>query len=105
MTDTPMLPAHRKRLRFRELLARPGLTVMPGGFSPMYAKAAQMAGFDTFFVAGSQMSAFLLGVPDTGVIGLRDMADHARHVASRADIPIMLESEARLLTEEEKKQL
>ncbi len=86
-----MPPARRKRLRFRELLARPGLTVMPGGFSPMYAKTAQMAGFDTFFVAGSQMSAFLLGVPDTGVIGLRDMADHARHVASRADIPIMLD--------------
>jgi 2-methylisocitrate lyase-like PEP mutase family enzyme len=86
-----MLPAHRKRLRFRELLARPGLTVMPGGFSPMYAKTAQLAGFETFFVAGSQMSAFLLGVPDNGVIGLRDMADHARHVASRSDIPILLD--------------
>lgn len=91
MSEDHILPARRKRLKFRELLARPGLTVMPGGFSPMYALAAQRAGFETFFVAGSQMSAFLLGVPDTGVIGLRDMADHARHVASRSDIPIMLD--------------
>lgn len=91
VNETHLLPAQRKRLRFRELLSRPGLTVMPGGFSPMYAKAAEKAGFETFFVAGSQMSAFLLGVPDTGVIGLRDMADHARHVAARVDIPIMLD--------------
>ncbi len=91
MSEPHIIPAHRKRLAFRNLLTRPGMTVMPGGFSPMYAKAAQLAGFETFFVAGSQMSAFLLGVPDTGVIGMRDMADHARHVASRSDIPILLD--------------
>ena len=37
---------------------------MPGGFSPLYAKMAERAGFESFFFAGSQMSAFLLGVPD-----------------------------------------
>ncbi len=91
MTENHISPAHRKRLLFRDLLGRDGMTVMPGGFSPMYAKAAQLAGFETFFVAGSQMSAFLLGVPDTGVIGMRDIADHARHVAARSDIPILLD--------------
>ena len=42
MSEAHISPAHRKRLQFRELLARPGMTVMPGGFSPMYAKAAQL---------------------------------------------------------------
>lgn len=84
-------PVQAKRERFRALLARPGLTVMPGGFSPMYALAAQRAGFEAFFVAGSQVSAFLLGAPDVGVMGLRDVADHARHVAARADIPVLLD--------------
>jgi 2-methylisocitrate lyase-like PEP mutase family enzyme len=83
----------RKRLKFRELLARKTLTVMPGGFGPIYARAAEMAGFECFFVAGSQMSAYLLGVPDTGVIGLRDMVDHARHVAARTEIPIFLDGD------------
>ncbi len=85
--------ARAKRLKFRELLARKRLTVMPGGFGPVYAKAAEMAGFECFFIAGSQMSAYLLGVPDTGVIGLRDMADHARHVAARTSIPIFLDGD------------
>ena len=35
-----------KRRRFRELLQRQRLTVMPGGFSPLYARLAQEAGFD-----------------------------------------------------------
>lgn len=82
-----------KRRRFRELLARKELLVMPGGFSPVYARAAELAGFESFFIAGSQMSGFLLGVPDTGIIGLRDIVDHARHVAAHTTIPILLDAD------------
>lgn len=82
-----------KRRKFREILGRDALTVMPGGFSPVYARVAEEAGFECFFVAGSQMSAYLLGVPDIGVIGLRDVVDHARHVAARSDIPVLLDTD------------
>lgn len=81
------------RLAFREILARPGVTVMPGGFSPLYARMCEEIGFECFFVAGSQMSAFLLGVPDNGIIGLRDIADHVRHVAARTSIPILVDAD------------
>jgi 2-methylisocitrate lyase-like PEP mutase family enzyme len=93
MTTTFVDPVKYKRLKFRELLARPQMTTMCGGFSPMLARVAQEAGFEAFFVAGSQMSGFLFGVPDTGVIGLRDIVDHARHVAARTDIPILLDAD------------
>jgi 2-methylisocitrate lyase-like PEP mutase family enzyme len=82
-----------KRTLFRGLLRRQGLTVMPGGFSPLYARLAQHAGFESFFLAGSQLSAFLYGVPDNGIIGLRELADHARHMAARADIPILVDAD------------
>ncbi len=93
MADDFQDAAHRKRLRFRELLKRPGVTVMPGGFSPLYARLAQTAGFECFFLAGSQLSAFLYGVPDNGIIGLRDLVDHARHMAARSDIPILIDAD------------
>jgi len=80
-----------KRRKFRALLKRKTLTVMPGGFSPLYARLAQEVGFETFFLAGSQLSAFLYGVPDNGIIGLRDLVDHARHMAARTSIPIMVD--------------
>lgn len=82
---------HAMRLAFRDLLARPTVTVMPGGFSPIYARMAQEAGFECFFVAGSQVATFLLGVPDAGIIGLRDMVDHVRHVVALCSIPILVD--------------
>ena len=81
------------RLAFRDILAGPGVTVMPGGFSPLYARMCEEIGFKCFFVAGSQMSAFLLGVPDNGIIGLRDIADHVRHIAARTSIPILVDAD------------
>ncbi|HZT51202.1 MAG TPA: isocitrate lyase/PEP mutase family protein [Stellaceae bacterium] len=82
-----------KRVRFRALLRRKALTLMPGGFSPLYARMAQEAGFESFFLAGSQLSSVLYGVPDNGIIGLRDLVDHARHMAARTDIPILVDAD------------
>src|SRR5262249_22091030 len=89
MTPTPDSP----RRRFRELLARPGLSIMPGGFSPLYARTADAAGFESVFVAGSQTAAFLFGVPDMGLVGLRDMVDHTRHGQARVSIPILVDAD------------
>ena len=83
----------QKRVRFRELLRRKELTLMPGGFSPLYARMAQEAGFESFFLAGSQLSSVLYGVPDNGIIGLRDLVDHARHMAAQTDIPIFVDAD------------
>ncbi len=77
----------------RALLAGSELVVMPGGFSPVYARMAQEIGFTCFFLAGSQMSGFLLGVPDTGILGLRDIVDHARHAAACTTIPMLLDAD------------
>ncbi len=82
-----------KRLALRAILARPAATVMPGGFSPIYARMCEQIGFECFFVSGSQMSAFLLGVPDDGLIGIRDVADHVRHVVARTTIPILADAD------------
>ena len=82
-----------KRRKFREILIRKKLTVMPGGFSPLYAMLAAEAGFECFFLPGSQLSAFLYGVPDNGIIGLRDLVDHARHMAARSPIPIFIDAD------------
>jgi 2-methylisocitrate lyase-like PEP mutase family enzyme len=81
------------RPRLRELLARGELLTMPGGCSPLYAMMAEKAGFESFFLAGSQVSAFLYGLPDCGAIGLRDVVDHARHVAARTGIPVLVDGD------------
>jgi 2-methylisocitrate lyase-like PEP mutase family enzyme len=85
--------ARQKREKFRELLRRPKVTLMPGGFGPLYARMAEEAGFESFFLAGSQLSSVLYGVPDNGIVGLRDLVDHARHMAARTAIPILVDAD------------
>src|SRR6266481_4412258 len=93
MEQTSRDEATAKRRKFRTLLARKQLTVMPGGFSPLYARLAQEAGFESFFLAGSQLSMVLYGYPDNGIVGMRDLVDHARHMAARTDIPILVDAD------------
>ena len=57
--------------RFRDLLKRPELLVMPGGFSPLHARMAEALGYEAFFMAGSQIAAYIYGLPDVGIIGAR----------------------------------
>jgi len=85
--------ADKVTTRFKQRINRPEMFVMPGGFSPLLAKMAETVGFEAYFIAGSQTSAFLYGVPDVGIIGLRDMVDHARHVAARCTIPIQVDAD------------
>ena len=91
MTLKPKPTALRQRLRAR--LERDELLAVPGGCSPLWAMMAERAGFELFFIAGSQISWFLYGVPDCGIVGLRDVVDHARHVAARADIPVLVDAD------------
>lgn len=77
----------------RAILGRDDLTVMPGGCSALYAMIAERAGFEAFFVAGSQVSAFLYGVPDVGLIGMRDMSTHAAQIARASRIPLLVDGD------------
>jgi 2-methylisocitrate lyase-like PEP mutase family enzyme len=83
--------ATRKRKHFRALLNRREIVVMPGGFSPLLAKIAQAAGFEAYFLAGSQLSAYMYAYPDSGVVGLRDFVDHARQISSQVEIPLLVD--------------
>jgi 2-methylisocitrate lyase-like PEP mutase family enzyme len=91
MAERTVLSATEKREKFRAMLARDTLSVMPGGFSPMFAMMAERLGFESFFFAGSQMSAFLFGIPDLGILGLHDVVAHGSQAAGRSDISIMLD--------------
>ncbi len=79
--------------RFRELLKRPELLVMPGGFSPFHARMAEVLGYEGLFMSGSQVAAYIYGLPDIGLIGFREMVEAARRIASGCAIPIFADAD------------
>jgi 2-methylisocitrate lyase-like PEP mutase family enzyme len=79
--------------RFRELLKRPELLVMSGGFSPLHARMSEVLGYEAFFMSGSQVAAYIYGLPDVGLIGFPEMLEAARRLASGCAMPIFADAD------------
>jgi 2-methylisocitrate lyase-like PEP mutase family enzyme len=68
----------------RELLAQPGIEIMPGCHDALSAKLSADAGFKLAFMSGFAVSAVRLGLPDTGLISFAEMLDSLRNCCSAA---------------------
>jgi 2-methylisocitrate lyase-like PEP mutase family enzyme len=79
--------------RFRELLKRPELLVMSGGFSPLHARISEVLGYEAFFMSGSQVAAYVYGYPDVGLLGLNEMVESVRRIANVTDIPLFADAD------------
>ena len=79
--------------RFAELLKRPELLVMSGGFSPLHARMSEVLGYEAFFMSGSQVAAYVYGYPDVGLLGLNDMVESVRRITNVTDIPVFADAD------------
>jgi 2-methylisocitrate lyase-like PEP mutase family enzyme len=79
--------------RFRALLASDELIVAPGVFDGYSARLVELAGYKTAATSGAAVSNSLLGVPDIGVMGLRENVDHCRNLARSISIPLTADAD------------
>ena len=75
--------------RLRELLAAPGLEVMPCCYDALSARLIERAGFPVTFMSGFAVSVARLGLPDTGLISYAEMADQGRNICDAVSIPVI----------------
>ena len=85
--------ATKLTVRFRDLLGRSELLVMPGGFSPLHARLSEVLGYEAFFMSGSQVAAYVYGYPDVGLLGLSEMVESVRRITNVTDIPIFADAD------------
>ena len=79
--------------RLQELLKRPELLVMSGGFSPLHARMSEVLGYEAFFMSGSQVAAYVYGYPDVGLLGLNEMVESVRRITRVSDIPVFADAD------------
>ncbi len=75
--------------QLRDLLAQPGLQVMPCCFDALSAKLIERAGFPVTFMSGFAVSVARLGLPDTGLISYAEMVDQGRSICDAVEIPVI----------------
>lgn len=75
--------------RLRELLAGPGIIVMPCCYDAFSARLIEGAGFALTFMSGFAVAAARLGLPDTGLISYGEMVDQGRGICAAVHIPVI----------------
>ncbi len=78
----------------RELLRAPGIIVAPGAYDAVSARLVEMAGFQAAYIGSYATAASRLGLPDAGLVSMREMVDHAAAaVGAVQGIPVIADAE------------
>jgi len=67
--------------------------VVPGCYDALGARLIEQAGFDAVYMTGFGTTASLLGRPDVGLLGMSEMVDHARRIASAVSLPVIADAD------------
>jgi methylisocitrate lyase len=81
------------RKRLRELIAAPGLTVLPGAYDALSARIIERAGFDAILAGGYAANGAMLAQADMGQSNMRDFADHYARICAAVEIPVYVDAD------------
>lgn len=82
--------------RLRQLLARTAeaksILLLPCAYDGLTARLIQRGGFDALFMTGFGVAA-VHGYPDTGLLGMSEMAAAARNVCAATSLPVIADGD------------
>jgi 2-methylisocitrate lyase-like PEP mutase family enzyme len=81
------------RKKLRELLARPGLTLVPGAYDALSARIIEAQGFEAVTAGGYAAVGSMLAQPDTGQSNMRDYADHYARICAAVEVPVYVDGD------------
>ena len=79
--------------RLKKSLASPEVTILPGAYSPVIATMLEQLGFEGMFMPGSQTNIYEFGMPDIGLMSMREMVDAARRVTAVCSLPVFMDGD------------
>jgi 2-methylisocitrate lyase-like PEP mutase family enzyme len=91
MEEETMSMTTKQRLRQR-VEQRNGL-IVPGAFNAMSARVVADQGFEAVYLSGAGLTNMHYGVPDMGIIGLRDVADATARIREAVDVPLIVDGD------------
>lgn len=87
------MTANEKRRRFREIVAAPGLTLLPGAHDALSARLVEAAGFEAIVAGGYAALGTMMAAPDQGQSNLRDMTDHYARICDAVSVPVFVDAD------------
>lgn len=82
-----------RRRRYRELIAAPGILVLPGVYDGLSARIAERAGFSALIAGGNAAIGSMLAGADIGQSNMRDYAEHYARICGAVEIPVTVDAD------------
>ncbi len=79
--------------RFRQLISRRQLTLLPSIGDPLSARLVAREGFEAVMSSGNATSATRLGIPDVGLLTLTENAENAGRIAAASGLPVFADGD------------
>jgi methylisocitrate lyase len=81
------------RKRFRELIARGRLVLMPGAYDALSAKIMEAEEYEAIIAGGYAAIGSMMGQADMGQCNVRDYADHYARICAAVNIPVYVDGD------------
>ncbi len=79
--------------RFRELMARKTISILPAVGDPFSARIVAAEGYEAVMTSGNASAAMRLGIPDIGLLTLSENAENAGRVAHASGLPVFADAD------------
>jgi 2,3-dimethylmalate lyase len=84
----------KQTTRMRQLFAEKKLIVTAGAHDALSAKVMEHLGFDCVFLSGFGFEASLLGKPDSGLLTMSEIVNHAKNISAGIKVPTLADAES-----------
>jgi 2-methylisocitrate lyase-like PEP mutase family enzyme len=89
----PMPSPHDRRTALREALATGHPLVLPGVTDALGARLVEAAGFSAVYATGAGLANAQYGVPDLGLVSLREVVDHVERLTEATRLPVVVDAD------------
>lgn len=83
----------RHSTHLKQLLAKRDAAILPGAANPLTARIIAELGFDCVYVTGAGIANMNLGVPDIGLVSLKELVDHVGAMRDVVDLPLLVDAD------------
>jgi 2-methylisocitrate lyase-like PEP mutase family enzyme len=91
--SSPKKSTLKPTTRFRELMARKTISVLPAVGDPFSARIVAAEGYEAVMTSGNASSAMRLGIPDIGLLTMSENAENAGRVAHVTGLPVFVDAD------------
>ncbi len=79
--------------RLKQLAGERKAALVPGVYSALTARQAELAGFEAIYLTGAGVANSLLAAPDLGLTSFKEVLDQVQYITDAVEVPVIVDAD------------